>query len=817
MRKKSMNKTLLWGSVVFLAFVIGCDPLAAQSASGRSAAPAPAASSQVKVSGATAAAQRALLDQYCVTCHNDKTKIDNFSLQKEDINAVGDHPEVWERVIRKLRAGMMPPPGMPRPPLAKYEGLRDFLEAEIDRKAAAHPNPGSIVLHRLNRTEYANAVRDLLDLQIDVSTLLPADDAAHGFDNVAGSLTISPTLLEAYTSAATRIARTAVGFWKSPTEAAYIAPGDTSQNQHIEGLPFGTRGGMAVRYSFPSDGEYKFTVQNFGLGKFIPGEKLEFLVDNEVVDMRDYVGVGLSSNNSSDRDGTIDVTVPVKAGSRMVGVTFLATNYRPSLDLIRQYERKSLEDNGIPQLEYYPAVGILRIRGPFNPTRPEDSRSLRKVFTCHPSSADQESACSHEILTTLMRHAYRRPVTAADMEWVRGLYQEGRREGTFQDGIELALRRILTSPQFLVRAEREPANALPGQPYRITDLELASRLSFMLWSSIPDDELIKVAGENKLHLPPVLEQQVRRMLADPKASALVENFGDQLLYLRNLPATSPDGVFYPNWDDELRKGFRRETELLFESIIKENRNVVDLLTANYTFLNERLAQHYGIPNIYGSQFRRVTLGPDLDYRRGLLGQGSVLSLTWVQNFRTSPVKRGVWVLENILGTPPPEPPPNVPPLEDTKGGDNKIMTLREQMTMHRKMEPCASCHKLMDPIGFALENFDADAKYRTKQGGEGGVPLDTSAVLWDGTKINGPVELRQALLRYSPQFVRMITEKLMTFSLGRGVEYEDMPVIRQIVRDADKNDDRFLSILMGIIKSAPFQMRTKESEQRASN
>jgi Protein of unknown function (DUF1592)/Protein of unknown function (DUF1588)/Protein of unknown function (DUF1585)/Protein of unknown function (DUF1595) len=630
-------------------------------------------------------------------------------------------------------------------------------------------------------------------------------------------LTISPTLLEAYTSAATRIARTAVGFWKSPTEAAYIAPGDTSQNQHIEGLPFGTRGGMAVRYTFPSDGEYKFTVQNFGLGKFIPGEKLEFLVDNEVVDMRDYVGVGLSSNNSSDRDGTIDVTVPVKAGSRMVGVTFLATNYRPSLDLIRQYERKSLEDNGIPQLEYYPAVGILRIRGPFNPTRPQDSRSLRKVFTCHPATADQEAACSQEILTTLMRHAYRRSVTPADMEWVRGFYQEGRREGTFQDGIELALRRILTSPQFLVRAEREPANAVPGQPYRITDLELASRLSFMLWSSIPDDELIKVADENKLHLPPVLEHQVRRMLVDPKADALVQNFGDQLLYLRNLPATSPDGVFYPNWDDELRKGFRRETELLFESIIKENRNVVDLLTADYTFLNERLAQHYGIPNIYGSQFRRVKLGPDLDYRRGLLGQGSVLSLTWVQNFRTSPVKRGVWVLENILGTPPPEPPPNVPPLEDTKGGDNKIMTLREQMTMHRKMEPCASCHKLMDPIGFALETFDADAKYRTKQGGDGGVPLDTSAVLWDGTKINGPVELRQALLRYSPQFVRMITEKLMTFSLGRGVEYEDMPVIRSIVRDADKNDDRFLSILMGIIKSAPFQMRTKEAEQRASN
>jgi hypothetical protein len=763
----------------------------------------------------TPAAERALLDQYCVTCHNDKAKTANFSLQKEDINTVGDHPEVWERVIRKLRAGMMPPPGMPRPPLEKYEELRDALEAQVDQKAAAHPNPGSVVLHRLNRTEYANAIRDLLDLQIDVSTLLPADDSAHGFDNVAGSLTISPTLLEAYLTAATRIARTAVGFWKSPTEAAYIAPADTSQNQHIEGLPFGTRGGMAVRHSFPSDGQYKFSVQNFGLGKFIPGEKLEFLIDNETVQVRDYVGVGLTAANAADHDGSIDVTVPVKAGSHMVGVTFIASNYRPSLDLIRQFERKSLEDNPIPQLEYYPAIGVLRIQGPFAPTRPEDSRSIRKVYTCRPSTADREDSCAKEILTTLMRRAYRRPVTPADQEWVLGFYQEGRRAGTFQDGIELALRRILTSPQFLVRAEREPENIAPGQRYRITDLELASRLSFLLWSSIPDDELIEVASRNQLHTSPTLERQVRRMLADPKADALVDNFGDQLLYLRNLPATSPDGVFYPNWDDELRSSFHRETELLFESVIKEDRSVVDLLTADYTFLNERLAKHYGIPNIYGSQFRRVSLGPDLAYRRGLLGQGSVLSLTWVQNFRTSPVKRGVWVLENILGTPPPEPPPNVPPLEDSKG-DNKIMTLREQMTIHRKMEPCASCHKLMDPIGFALENFDADGTWRTKQGGDGGVPLDTSAVLWDGAKVNGPIELRQALLRYSPQFVRMITEKLMTFALGRGVEYEDMPVVRSIVRDADKDDDRFLQILMGIVKSVPFQMRTKEAEERAS-
>jgi hypothetical protein len=763
----------------------------------------------------SAASARSLLDRYCVTCHNDKTRTANFSLQKEDLNTPGDHPEVWERVIRKLRAGMMPPPGMPRPPLAQYEQLRDWLEAQIDQKAAGHANPGSVILHRLNRTEYTNAIRDLLDLQVDIATLLPPDDSARGFDNVAGSLTISPTLLEAYSGAAARIARMAVGFWKSPTEAAYIAPADNSQNQHIEGLPLGTRGGMMVRHVFPADGEYQFSVQNFGLGKFIPGERLEFLIDNERVAIRDYQGVGLTAANAADHDGSIDLTVPVKAGSHTVGVTFLADNYRPSLDLIRQFERKSLEDNTIPQVEYYPAVGLLRIRGPFQATRPQDSPSLRKVYTCRPASADQETPCARQILSALARRAYRRPATAVDMDWVLGAYQDGRRNGNFEDGIELGLRRILTSPQFLVRAEREAENTAPGQPYRITDLELASRLSFLLWSSIPDDELIDFAGRNQLHTPAVLEKQVRRMLADPKADALVTNFGDQLLYLRNLPATSPDGVFYPNWDDELRKSFRRETELLFESIIKENRSVVSLLTADYTFLNERLAKHYGIPNIYGSQFRRVPLGADLDYRRGLLGQGSFLSLTWVQNFRTSPVKRGVWVLENILGTPPPEPPPNVPPLEDTKG-DKKIMTLREQMTMHRKMEPCASCHKLMDPIGFALENFDADASWRTKQGGEGGVPLDTSAVLWDGTRVNGPVELRQALLRYSPQFVRMITEKLMTFALGRGVEYEDMPVVRSIVRDADKDDDRFMAILMGIVRSAPFQMRVKETEQRAS-
>ncbi len=800
MRKAGLKAALIAGVIVASGFWIF-----AQAPAG---GPKPAAAS----SAPAAATERALLDRYCVGCHNDRLKVANFSLQNLDLTAAGDHSELWEKVIRKLRAGLMPPPGMPRPPQAEYAGLRDWLENEIDRKAASRANPGSVVLHRLNRTEYANVIRDLLDLEIDATTLLPPDDSARGFDNIAGSLTISPTLIEAYSSAATRVARMAVGYWKTPTEAAYIAPGDTSQNQHIEGLPFGTRGGMLLRHNFPADGDYKFSIQNFGLGKFVPGEQLELLIDNERVHVWDYVGMGLSQGMQFENDGSLEVTVPVKAGSHMVGATFVATNYRPSLDMIRHYERTSLENNSIPQLQYYPAIGFFRIQGPFNPTRPEDSRSIRKVFTCRPANASQESGCAKEILTTLARKAYRRPVTAADLEWMTGFYQEGRREGTFEDGIELALRRLLTSPQFLVRAEKEPAKIATGQPYRITDLELASRLSFFLWSSIPDDELVNLASQDKLHTSPVLEQQVRRMLNDPRSQAFVENFADQLLYLRNLPATSPDGVFYPNWDDELRKGFRRETEMLFESIMREDRNVVDLLTADYTFLNERLAQHYGIPNVYGSQFRRVGLGPELAYRRGLLGQGSFLSITWVQNFRTSPVKRGVWVLENILGTPPPEPPPNVPPLEDTKGEPEKILTLREQMTIHRKNEPCASCHKLMDPIGFSLENFDADAKWRTKQGGEGGVPIDTSVELWDGTKVSGPIELRQALLKYSPQFVRMITEKLMTYGIGRGVEYYDMPTIRAIVRDADKSNDKFSAILLGVVKSAPFQMRVKAEE-----
>jgi len=711
----------------------------------------------------------------------------------------------------------MPPPDVPRPALADYEGLRDWLEAEIDRSASARATPGSVVLHRLNRTEYANAIRDLLDMQIDVTALLPPDDSANGFDNIAGSLTISPTLLESYTTAAARVARMAVGYWKSPTEATYLASSDASQNHRLEGMPFGTRGGIVARHDFPADGEYKFSIQNFGIGSYVPGEQLALIIDGERAHVWPYRGVGVAVGMTADSDGTLEVTVPVRAGSRMLGATFIATNYRPSLDIIRQYDRKSLENNTIPQVQYYPAIGFVRIQGPFNAQRPTDSASRRKVFVCRPAQPAQEAGCARQILTSLARRAYRRPATAQETKTLLAFYDEGRKGGNFDDGIELGLRLLLASPQFLVRSEQEPATVRAGQPYRLTDLELASRLSFFLWSSVPDDELITVAAQGRLSQPKVLEQQVRRMLADPRSEALVTNFAQQLLYLRNLPATSPDGVFYPNWDDELRKSLQQESELFFDSIIREDRSVLDLLTADYTFVNERLARHYGIPNVYGSRFRRVTLPAGMDYRRGLLGKGSFLAVTWTQNFRSSPVKRGVWVLENILGTPPPEPPPNVPALEETKAEGGKTLTLREQMTLHRGSPTCASCHKIMDPIGFALENFDADASWRTKQGGNGGIPIDTKVRLYDGQEVEGPAGLRNALLRYSPQFTRIFVERLMTYATGRGVEYTDMPTIRAIARNAEANGNRFSALVLGVVRSSQFQMRVKTDRAAATN
>jgi len=691
--------------------------------------------------------------------------------------------------------------------------LTEFLENRIDQ--AATPNPGSVMLHRLNRTEYQNAIRDLIGLEIDTTTLLPADTSARGFDNIAGSLTISPTLLEAYTTAAARIARMAVGFWKSPGEVSYIAPGDSSQNYQLEGMPFGTRGGMAVRHNFLADGNYKFHMQNFGVGSFIPQETLELSIDGVKVHEFVYTGVGMNVGMGGDRDGALEVTLPVKAGTHLVGATFIATNYRPPLDMVRQYDRKSIENEPLPQVQYPPVVGLLKILGPFEATRPVDSKSVKQIFTCKPANTDEFGACAREILNPIAQKAYRRPVVQEDMDVLMGFFRDGAKDGVFEDGIEVALRRLLADPEFLVRAEAEPADVAPGQPYPINDLELASRLSFFLWSSIPDQELLDLASAGKLRDPGVIEAQVTRMLHDPRSESLITNFGQQFLYLRNLPTTSPDGIYFPNWDNELRLSFKRESELFFGSIIREDRSVLDLIDADYTFLNERLAKHYDIPNIYGAQFRRVQLTPEFDARRGLLGKGSFLAISVTENFRTSPVKRGLWVLENILGSVPPEPPPNVPALELTTGGEVVIKTLRDQLTLHRADPTCAACHKMMDPIGFALENFNADGSWRTVEGhprknsGES-VPLDTTSVLWDGTEVNGVKDLRENLKRYSPQFARFMTEKLLSYAMGRGVEYFDMPVVRSIVNTAEPDNYRFSTLVMNIVKSDPFQMRTKE-------
>src|SRR5213593_3755728 len=626
---------------------------------GQAARPQPQSPGAV-APASSATAQRALLDQYCVVCHNDRTKRANLTLEKLDLTTVGDNPQLWEKVVRKLRACVMPPPGMRRPELTAYNGLTEWLEGQIDRKAKA--NPGTIVLHRLNRAEYANAVRDLVDLEIDPATLLPADDSSRGFDNVAGSLTLSSTLLESYANAAGKVARMAVGYWKTPTERTYIAPSDTSQEYHIEGQPFGTRGGIVVNHVFPADGEYKFSLKEFVLGPYIGDEQIEISINGERTQLFEWNNLkGGNPGADGDTGGGLEITVPVKAGTHKVGVTFVATNYRPSLDLAKHYARSTLENSRIAGFTNYPEVGLLKIQGPFNALRPVDSRSISRVFTCRPASATQEEACAREIVTRLTRRAYRRPTTPEDLESLMGFYQEGRKGGTFEDGIEVALRRILASPQFLVRIEKEPPNLAVGQTYRISDVELASRLSFFLWSSIPDDELISLASQGKLRIPTILEQQVRRMLADPRSEAMLNNFAAQWLYLRNLKATSPVATSYPDWDDSLRQSFRRETEMLFESVMHEDRNVLDFLTADYTFVDDRLARHYGIPNVYGSRFRRVTLQDDA--RRGLLGQGSILLVTSVAN-RTSPVARGKWIVENLLGTPAPLPPPNVPALKE---------------------------------------------------------------------------------------------------------------------------------------------------------
>jgi Protein of unknown function (DUF1592)/Protein of unknown function (DUF1588)/Protein of unknown function (DUF1587)/Protein of unknown function (DUF1585)/Protein of unknown function (DUF1595)/Planctomycete cytochrome C len=758
----------------------------------------------------TAASERALLDQYCVTCHNQRLKTGGLMLDQLDPARMSDHAEIWEKVVRKLRAGMMPPAGMKRPDAPVMESMISFMEKELDSNGV--PNLVPPGMHRLNRTEYTNAIRDVLGLQVDATKFLPPDDSTHGFDNIAGALTLSPALMEAYLSAAGKISRLAIGDVSAPTQAVFEVPADTAQNYHIVGLPFGTRGGILIKYQFPADGEYTFKVKGV-TGYFqavlggVKGEQLEVTVDGERKKLFDWdkeISTTTGMGRSTQR-------IPVKAGVHTVGVTFLATNDVPGSELNRPFERTMNTPGSIPGFQFYPHVGQVWIEGPYNPAGASGSAAREKIFVCHPSTPRDEAPCARTILSTLIKHAYRHPATPADLAALTEFYQTGRGDGgSFDDGIEAALQRLLVDPEFVYRSEAEPAGVAPGDSYRVSDLALASRLSFFLWSSVPDDELIDLAAKGKLRDHAVLETQVRRMLADPKSEAFITNFTGQWLGVRSLQTSEPVVNLFPDFDDNLRAAYQHEVELFFGSVVREDRSILDLLTANYTFVNERLAKHYGIPNIYGSQFREVTLPADLDMRRGLLGKGALLTET-SNAARTSPVTRGKWFLQTFLGVSPPDPPPNVPTLKEQpvdSTGNAKAPTMRQTMEAHRRNPVCASCHKIFEPIGLALENFDAVGAWRTMDGDS---PIDASGVLVDGTKVEGVASLRDSLVRRSDQFVRVVTEKMMTYGLGRGVEYQDMPLVRSIVRDSARTNYNFSSIVLGIAESAPFQMNTKSA------
>ncbi len=769
----------------------------------------------------------AVLRQYCLACHNDRLKTGGMSLEHVDLNNVAADPELWENVLRKLQRGAMPPPTARRPDQSTYDRLITSLGTELDRTAAAHPNPGAPLIHRLNRAEYANAIRDLLSIDIDVAALLPPDDSAFGFDNISDALGVSPVLVERYVSAAEAISAAAVGERDvSVGSVTFRVPQDRSQDKHIEGTPLGTIGGLAVQHWFPVDGQYDFTIKLLrtntdGLIGLERPHQLEISIDGERVfletiggpkDMPKPRARGKADDDddpSPQVEARLHARVPVKAGPRLVTATFLdrdGADTRRLQDFIRT-TTSPYDSTG------WPHIRELTVTGPFDTTGVGDTPTRRRIFTCRPLRAADEQQCATQILSTLARRAYRRAVTDSDLRPVLAFYASGRKDGSFETGIQRALQRILASPDFVLRVERDPRNAAPDTIYKISDVELASRLSFFLWSSIPDEELLRVAAGGHLFDAIVLEQQVRRMLADSKAHAFVVNFAGQWLQLRNLRNVVPDPEEFPDFDDQLRDSFARETELFFESIVREDRSVLDLLTADYTFVNERLAKHYGIPFVFGSRFRRVTITDDA--RRGLLGQGSILTVTSHAD-RTAPVLRGKWILDNLLGMPPPPPPPNVNTnLPDQEDGA-KPLTMRQRMEAHRANAVCANCHRRMDPIGLAMENFDAVGAWRTHEIGRapetggirqlGGV-IDASGELYDGTKIDGVIALRQALLRRPDVIVSTLTEKLLTYALGRGLHSYDMPAVRGIVTKAARDNYRFSSLVLGIVESMPFQRR----------
>jgi hypothetical protein len=754
-----------------------------------------------------------LLSQYCTGCHNDRLKSGGMTLTKLDLQHPSQTAELAEKVIRKLRVGLMPPPGMPRPDAATIKAFASALENGIDEVASAHPNPGRPALHRLNRTEYANSIRELLGVEVDVSPLLPADDMSHGFDNMADVLTVSPTLMEGYIRAAGRISREAVGDAKAlPLTTTYQIPRVLNQMHHIEGTPFGTRGGIAVVHDFPADGEYFFklgfyyspTGPLFGLNQG-KGQQIEIAVNGERVALLD-----INPAMKLAEDGIKTPAIRIKAGPQRISASFIQKFDGPLEDEYEMVEQSLVDVSvgAVPGMTTLPHLHELSITGPTTIAGLSDTPSRRKIFTCRPSAGSHELPCSKRIISTLARRAFRRPATDTDLEGLLNFYQEGRNGGDFESGIRTAPQAILASPEFVFRFERTPENIAPGANYRISDLELAARLSYFLWSAAPDDQLITAASQGKLKDPAVLEKQVRRMLADVRSEALTTNFAGQWLHLQNLKDANPDLFLYPNFDKGLSQSMRRETELLFDSVMHEDRSLLDLLTANYTFVNERLARHYGIPNILGNRFRRVTLtDPN---RFGLLGQGSMLMLTSTAT-RTSPVQRGKYVMEVLLGTPPPPPPPNVPALKET-ADNGKARSVRESMEEHRKNPACAGCHAMMDPIGFSLENFDAVGLWRTN---DSGFPIDASGKLFDGTKLDGPASLRQAILNHSDAFIGTFTESLLAYGIGRVIDYRDMPFVRAIEHEAAKNNNQFSSFILGIVKSAPFQMRRAEENDGA--
>jgi mono/diheme cytochrome c family protein len=765
---------------------------------------------------------RAAINQYCISCHNDRAKTGGLTLEKLDFSNVPANAEIWEKAVRKLRVGMMPPQGAPQPDTATRQTLVSWLTSELDHAATAAPNPGRPLLHRLNRVEYGNAIRDLLALEVDPSTLLPPDDAAYGFDNVGDVLGVSPVLLERYMGAAGMVSALAIGDPDTaPSGETFHIRQDASQDVHLEGMPIGTVGGILARVTLPLDGEYVFTVRlfrtNLGVMRGLEYEhEVEYTVDGRRVHLFKVGGEEDFKANlvnmtklGDDVDERGKIRLPLKAGPHVITAAFLERSAAYNPTRLQPFIRSSTDTrdtSGLPHFETF------TVTGPFAATGSGDTPSRRKVFVCRPATGADEEPCARKIIATIARRAYRGDMSETDLQRLMGFYKSARRTGTFEKGIQVSLQRILASPKFAFHIEAEPPNAAPGTVYRISDLELASRLSFFLWSSIPDDRLIDAASSGRLHMPAVLEQEVKRMLADAKSESLTTNFAAQWLYLRNLKNMQPLSEEFPDFDDNLRQALERETSLFFQSIVREDRNVLDLMTANYTFVNERLARHYQIPNVYGSQFRRITLTDEARY--GLLGKGAVLMVT-SHTDRTSPVVRGKWILDNLLGAPPPAPPANVPPLNENPQREGKVLTMRERMEEHRANPVCANCHKLMDPIGLSLENFDAVGAWRTRDGDSVrnmGTPIDASGQLLDGTKVDGVITLRKALLRQPDLFVGTLTEKLMIFALGRGLAYYDIPAVRTIVRDSARQDYKFSSLILGIVKSAPFQKRSVADE-----